>query len=108
MSEGFDVVFGFILEPDPDPLAPESVEWSRRHFALMAEGGVWGIPRSGLCFRKEAGRLVLFAAMPWEESMAEVISAEELAEQQASEYEAVSKAFSAAGIEVVRAQEVLT
>jgi hypothetical protein len=103
-GEGFDVVFASLIgiEEYHDPLAPENVAWSRQHFALMAEGGVWGIPRSGLCFRKEGRRLVLFASMPWEEAMTGTITAEELAMQQAAEFEAVSKSFGAAGVEVVR------
>lgn len=25
--------------------------WCRRHVAMIADGGVWGIPRSGIAFR---------------------------------------------------------
>jgi hypothetical protein len=30
----------------------EHVEWCRRTWSLMRDGGVWGIPRTGLLFKK--------------------------------------------------------
>jgi hypothetical protein len=48
-------------EPEKEP---ESVlEWCRNLVRVLADGGVWGIPRSGLVFRvdKEGKRLILIA-----------------------------------------------
>ena len=44
--------------------------WCRQHFALMGEGGVWAVPRSGLVFTKRDGALVLTARMPWTDELA--------------------------------------
>lgn len=39
--------------PDPLPLQNlEHINWSRRHVDSMADGGTWGVPRSGLLFVK--------------------------------------------------------
>lgn len=27
------------------------LEWCRQHVAMIADGGIWGIPRSGIAFR---------------------------------------------------------
>jgi len=87
-------------------LDPAMVEWSGRHFGLIAEGGVWAIPRSGMIFTKREGQLVLIAAMPYMPEMDGTITAEQLAEQQDAQFEAVRAHFGAAGIEVVR-EEIL-
>jgi hypothetical protein len=76
------------------------VEWSRQHFELMADGGMWGVPRSGLMFRKEGDKLVLTTLMPWQEGMP--ITAKELQEQQDNEYEDIKRHFEAAGVTVTR------
>lgn len=34
-------------------------DWSRRHFKMLADGGIWVVPRSGLTFTKRTDRLVL-------------------------------------------------
>jgi len=83
-------------------LDPAMVEWSGRHFAMLNEGGVWAIPRSGMIFGKRGGRLELVAAMPWMPEMEGTITPGQLREQQASEFETVRAHFGAAGIEVVR------
>lgn len=44
--------------------------WCRQHFAMMREGGIWGVPRSGLVFVKRAGELVLTGRMPWSDELA--------------------------------------
>jgi hypothetical protein len=79
---------------------PEHIAWSRKTFDSLNEGGVWGIPRSGLMFRRRGDTLVLFEAMPWSEGMP--ITGTQLIEQQESDYRAVKRHFEAAGITVIR------
>jgi hypothetical protein len=76
----------------------DDIAWSRNLFAGMAEGGTWGIPRSGLVFQKRANKLVLIARMPHEAGMP--MSAQELQESQDGDYAAVKEHFEAAGISV--------
>ena len=78
---------------------PEAdIAWSAQHFAMMADGGVWGIPRSGLIFTKRGRKLVLTNRMPWQEGMS--ITPEQLREQQDSDYNGIAARFRAAGITV--------
>jgi hypothetical protein len=81
------------------PLNPEHVEWSRNHFRTIANGGAWGLPRSGLIFTKRGNTLVLTARMPHDPAMP--ITAEQLIEQQDSDFEGTKLHFGAAGITVV-------
>jgi hypothetical protein len=83
-------------------LDPAMIEWSGRQFAMIREGGVWAIPRSGMIFAKRGGRLELVAAMPWMPEMEGTITREELRAQQTLEFFAVRRHFGAAGVEVVR------
>jgi hypothetical protein len=76
------------------------VEWSRRLFALMPDGGVWGVPRSGLLFRKDGDTLVLIGSMPWEDGMP--MTEDELTKQQDAEYADIQRHFEAAGVMVTR------
>ena len=75
-------------------------DWCRSIFDLIAEGGVWGIPRSGLLFRKEGNTLRLLASMPHDPAMP--VTPVELDVVQASEFEQVRSHFAAAGITVTR------
>ncbi len=77
-------------------------DWCRQHFAMIREGGVWAVPRSGIIFTKRNGGLVWTVAMPWMPEMEGTITAEQLAEQQESDYEAIREHFRVAGIEVTR------
>ena len=77
---------------------PNHVEWSRRHFATMKDGGVWGVPRSGLIFQRQGGELVLIDRMPHTEEMP--VTPEQLAEQQRSDIAVITAHFGAAGIVV--------
>ena len=88
----FNVVFA-------DPVTDEMVEWSRRHFATMADGGTWAVPRSGMIFQKRNNSLVLTARMPHDPNMP--ITAEELDAQQKREYANIKRHFEAAGITVL-------
>ena len=85
-------------------LDPAHVAWCRRHFDMLADGGKWGIPRSGLVFQRRGDRLVLIALMPWDPSMEGRITREQLDEQQADEYEQNRRHFEAAGITVERGE----
>lgn len=76
----------------------EHIEWSRRHFAMMKDGGVWGVPRSGLVFQRQGDELVLMTRMPHEEGMP--VTPEQLAEQQRSDIAIITAHFGAAGVTV--------
>lgn len=77
---------------------PEHIRWCRQTFDMMAEGGVWGIPRSGLVFQRIGDKLVLKDAMPWSAEMP--ITADELEAMQLREFEETKEHFAAAGITV--------
>jgi hypothetical protein len=79
-------------------LDPNHVEWCRNQFRIMSEGGSWGIPRSGLIFTKRGNTLVLIARMPHDPAMP--ITAEQLREQQNSDFEGTVLHFVAAGVDV--------
>ncbi len=89
------------------PSAPPELyaDWCRQHFALIREGGVWMVPRSGMIFTKREGRLVLTVEMPYMPEMEGTITAEQLREQQDAEFETIREHFAAAGIEVIRAED---
>jgi hypothetical protein len=81
-----------------DALNPDHVEWSRQQFRIIANGGSWGLPRSGLIFTKRGNTLVLTARMPHDPAMP--ITPEQLREQQDSDYQGTVLHFGAAGIVV--------
>jgi hypothetical protein len=81
----------------------EHSDWCRQHFATMAEGGVWGVPRSGLVFTKVSSDppvLELTKQMPWEEGFP--MTPAELAAYQDDEFKSIQRQFQIAGIEVKR------
>ena len=82
-----------------DALNPDHVEWSRNQFRIIANGGSWGVPRSGLIFNKRGNTLVLIARMPHDPAMP--ITAAQLREQQDTDYAGTVLHFGAAGIEVI-------
>lgn len=77
---------------------PAHVRWCANLFASIKDGGAWGVPRSGLIYRKRGGALVLVARMPHDPALP--ITAEQLAEMQQSDIDATREHFTAAGIEV--------
>lgn len=79
---------------------PAHVEWCKNTFAMMAEGGIWGIPRSGLIFTRRGDELVLTSSMPYDPAMP--ITEEQLLAQQAKEFDSVQQHFGAAGITVTK------
>lgn len=86
-----------------DPQNPEFQAWCRMVFSSLREGGVWGVPRSGLIFSKQDGKLVLTAEMPWMPLMEGTVTREVLWQQQAEDFEIVRAHFAAAGIVVEKA-----
>ncbi len=90
---------------------PADLAWCRQRFALMAEGGVWAVPRSGLVFTRRGGALVLTGRMPWTPELAQA-AAEELAvppnvealrTYQDLDYDLIRSTFESAGI-IVRSE----
>jgi len=75
--------------------------WASNVWGMLTDGGVWGVPRCGLMYRKEeeAKRLVLYARMPWEEGMP--MTREELIEFQTDDHEGIVRMFGSIGVEVV-------
>lgn len=92
-------------------VTPQNIAWCQTTFMLLAEGGVWGVPRNGLVFTKRNGRLELTERMPFTPELAEAAgagkdvpkTAGELRAYQDAELEETRKQFGAAGIEVVDA-----
>jgi hypothetical protein len=79
---------------------PHHVRWCKRLFDGLKDGAIWGVPRSGMIFRRHGDKLV------WEEQMPHMadmpISATQLEEQQEREFESISAHFGAAGIKVLK------
>lgn len=75
--------------------------WAQGLWDMIAEGGVWGVPRCGLMFRKQQGKLVLTERMPWEEGMP--LTAEDLREAQDWDVKGITETFAGIGVEVVDA-----
>jgi len=61
--------------------------WCSNMFQMLAIGGVWGVPRSGLVFRREADALQLIAP-------------DSLDAAQAADLESITAHFAEAGIAV--------
>ena len=76
----------------------EHVEWCRRHFAMIRDGGAWAVPSLGLIFNKRGSDLVLVARLPHDPAMP--ITAEELVRQQEQMFQDTVENFGAAGIAV--------
>jgi hypothetical protein len=82
-------------------LDPAHIAWSREHFRIMAIGGIWGVPRSGLVFTKTDDKsLKLTERMPYFDEMP--MSEEEFVAYQDGDFQAIAEHFRAAGIEVTR------
>ena len=85
-------------------------DWCRQHFNLMADGGIWGVPRSGLIFTRRGDTLVLTSVMPYFDEMAESFAlgndvppnAEELEKYQDADFDLIREQFELAGITVER------
>jgi hypothetical protein len=95
---------------------PAEVRWSRNHFDLLALNAIWGIPRSGLVFKKVSQfELALDSVMPWTDMMREAAlqgrdvpaTAAALIKYQRSDFESISERFVAAGIKVTDPKQLL-
>ena len=75
-------------------------QWCRQMWSALREGGRWGIPRSGLIFAKQNDQLVLVATMPHVPEMP--ITAEQLKEQQDSDFDQTVEHFGRVGVKVIR------
>ena len=67
---------------------------------MLADGGVWGVPRSGLMYRKDeaAMQLVLYARMPHDPEMP--MTDAQLREQQDADHAMNVEMFGMVGITV--------
>ena len=79
-------------------MKPEHIEWSRNQFRIMTEGGVWGVPRSGLLWQKRGDELVLKGRMPWHKEMP--CTREQFLQQQDADIKGISEHMRAAGVKV--------
>ena len=78
--------------------------FGRNLWAKLRDGGVWGVPRSGLVYMKDEAekRLVLIARMPAEETN---LTPEQLKADQDWDHERITSMFAAIGIEVIEDTE---
>ena len=78
----------------------DHLAWSKQHFAMLADGGTWAVPRSGLVFQRRGDMLVLVEKMPHDPAMP--LSEAELSDYQDEDFKAIKEHFEAAGIPVIR------
>lgn len=93
------------------PTSASHLDWCRGIWAMISDGGVWAVPRSGLVFRKDeqARTWTLVERMPWLEEMGEAArsgadvppTAEDLRIYQDEDIEAIRQRFASIGIEVL-------
>jgi len=75
--------------------------WCRNLINSLNDGGRWAVPRSGLIFQKRGPHtLVLVNQMPHDPDMP--ITAEELLEQQETDFRLIRTQFAIAGVSVCR------
>jgi hypothetical protein len=88
---------------------PAEVRWSRNHFDLLALNAIWGVPRSGLIFKKVSQfELQLVNLMPWSKDIGKGFrwgydappSEKGFRRFQQADFETLSERFTAAGIKV--------
>jgi len=77
----------------------EYASWCQTLFAKLNQGGVWGMPRSGLVFRKTGKVLLLVGTIPPELPLPSEI----LADAREGDFDATAEAFASGGIPVWRA-----
>ena len=76
----------------------EWAEWCQATFNMIAEGGTWGVPRSGLLFERRGTKLVLVNVMPLDEIPED--ERESLAAYQREDYRIIKEQFEFVGIPV--------
>jgi hypothetical protein len=79
------------------------LEWCRNIFGSLVDGGIWGVPRSGLLFTRRGDDLVLTQRMPHMEELP--MTAAELDTYQLKDYEDIRGHFEEAGIHVRREED---
>jgi hypothetical protein len=77
-----------------------NTRWCQFLWDSLEEGGTWSIPRTGLIFRKQNGRLRMIASMPYHPDMQ--MSMQELLEYQDGDFDSTKEQFGKIGVEVVR------
>ena len=87
-----------VYEKPEEPLSPAHLDWCRRLFASLNEGGTWSIPRSYLFFRKRDKTLTLTKKLPYDPAHDRDRTREEYEEQQRSDIEGTKRHFEAIGI----------
>jgi hypothetical protein len=93
----------------------DEMRWDRMTFAMLRDGGTWGVPRSGLIFKKAVDHLELHDIMPFMPEMKTALlngadvpgSAEELKRYQRQDFTKIQNSFNAAGIEISDPKELL-
>jgi hypothetical protein len=88
-------------------LNPDHVAWCRRQFAMLADRGIWGVPRNGLIFQRRGDKLVNVDRMPFMPGMEDPEkncphTAAELEAYQDQEFQDTVEHFAAAGITVTK------
>ncbi|HYQ84112.1 MAG TPA: hypothetical protein VEP28_08940 [Rubrobacter sp.] len=75
--------------------------WAANLWRSLRDGGIWGLPRSGLVYTKDeaAKRMVLTMRVPWFAGLS--ASPEVLREAQDHDHAGVRDMFAAIGIDVV-------
>jgi hypothetical protein len=79
----------------------EHIAWCRMLFHSLKDGGVWGIPRTGVMFQRAGDQLVFSDRLTMQYDSEMPLTKDEFDEQQAREIEDVREHFGAAGIAVV-------
>lgn len=72
------------------------IQWSQALFKTLRDGGVWGVPRSGLVFEKRGQKLVLISMMPYVKEMPG--TPEQLHAYQMEDYRLIREKFGQAGV----------
>lgn len=73
--------------------------WCRQLFDSLADNGKWGVPRSGLTFTKQDGKLVLTELAPYLDGKT-IGDAITYRKYQIDDFRLIKQQFAAAGIEV--------
>ena len=77
----------------------EHTAWCKNLFAMLLNGGSWGVPRSGLIFTKRGDALVLTSCMPHDPNMP--MTPAELEDYQRVDYNVIKREFAKADIDVL-------
>jgi hypothetical protein len=77
-------------------VAQSEVEWCAGIFGMLADGGMWGVPRSGLAFQRQGDGLHLISKMPYAPELGGTPS--EWAEYQEDDFQEIKRRFDKAGI----------